>query len=147
MVFNDDVSGPDEVRLGYFTPIGKYEKLSNLWLLLQDFRHRRPPPDFSMSVNELLKLNDSCRRNGAKLGVVVFRNSKRFDAFNQLPKAVQEGTKGTGIPVLDLGPALLNAHTEKDLMVHQYDGHPNEIAHAIAADEIERFLNTSGLLR
>jgi hypothetical protein len=147
MVFNDDVSGPDEVRLGYFTPIGKYEKLSNLWLLLQDFRLRRPPPDFSMSVNELLKLNDSCRRNGAKLGVVVFRNSMRFDAFNQLLKAVQEGTKGTGIPVLDLGPALLNAHAEKDLMVHQYDGHPNEIAHAIAADEIAHFLNTSGLLR
>jgi hypothetical protein len=81
------------------------------------------------------------------LGVVVFRNSKRPDAFDQLLRAVQEGTKGTGIPVLDLGPALLNAHTEKDLMVHQYDGHPNELAHAIAAEEILRFLKAQNLLR
>jgi hypothetical protein len=146
MVENDDVSWPDEVRLGYFTPFGKYEQFSRVWLLLEAFRHRRPPRDYSVCVNELLKLNNSCQRTGAKLGVVVFKNN-RLGAFDQLSRAVKEGTKGTGIPILDLGPALLNGRSEEDLMVHKFDAHPNEIAHAIAAEEIARFLNTSGLLR
>jgi hypothetical protein len=150
MVFNDDMSGPDEAKLGYIRPLdrplAKYEQLSSLWLLLHSLRYRRPPPDFSGSVRELLTLNNSCRRRGAKLGVVLFRNF-RDEVYDQLFKAINDGTKGTGIPILDLGSALLNAHNVKDLMVHQYDGHPNEIAHAIAAEEIFRFLKTQNLLR
>jgi hypothetical protein len=44
-----------------------------------------------------------------------------------------------GVPVLDLLPAF-QGRKAKDLWVSPGDHHPNERAHAIAANEIGRFL-------
>jgi len=44
-----------------------------------------------------------------------------------------------GIPVLDLEP-VLSRHAESGLIVSPYDAHPNERAHKIAADAIQRHL-------
>jgi len=41
--------------------------------------------------------------------------------------------------VLDLEP-VLRAHASENLMVSRFDGHPNERAHAIAAEAIEKDL-------
>ncbi len=61
---------------------------------------------------------------------------------------VSIGLKDTNIPVLDLGKALFENHSEQDLLVHKViDGHPNEIAHGIAAREIMDFLKREGLLK
>jgi hypothetical protein len=57
-----------------------------------------------------------------------------------------EGVRGAGIPVHDLGPALLELRRPEELTVHPTDAHPNEIAHRLAAEEIERFLETERLL-
>lgn len=146
MVFNDDLSGPDEAKIINYTPISKYENLSSIWMFIQALRHRRPPHDYSVCVNELIKLNETCKGKGSKLYAVVFRNGRYFNAFDQLLEAVQEGTKGTGIAVLDLGPALFKTHNDEDLKVHKYDGHPNENAHVIAAEVLFRFLKAQNVL-
>jgi hypothetical protein len=146
MVFNDDMSWSDEVKLGYFSNLDNFERLSNLWLLYQAYRHRRPSPDFSVSVRELMALNESCRKNGARLAVVVFRNNRIDSVWDARVRSVSLGLEGSGIPILDLGPALLKDHSEKELRVHEFDGHPNEIAHQVAAEEIERFLRSSKLI-
>jgi hypothetical protein len=54
--------------------------------------------------------------------------------------------KDTDIPVLSLGEALFAKHTMKQLMVHESDGHPNEIAHGIAAKEIMDLLDRERML-
>jgi hypothetical protein len=161
MVFNDDRSWTDDVRLGYFHVPDKAESLLFSWRLVQGLRYEgsRPKPDFKPNVREILKLNESCRRQKARLAVVFFRNaslvlpgeaSKPYPAesvWGNLITTVSAGLKGTGIPLLDLGEALLREHNYKELEVHpQYDGHPNEIGHRIAAEELELFLTRQGLL-
>lgn len=145
MACNEDLLWQSGMKRDDSAVIDKYERFSALWLFFQALRDRRSPADLSKNINELITLNNLCRHRDAKFGVVVFR-SARYKMYDQLLNAVTEGTKGTGIPVLDLGPALLNGRSEKDLMVHEYDAHPNEIAHAIAADEILRFLIAQNLL-
>jgi hypothetical protein len=143
MVFNDDLSFVDEFKLGYFAT--SPASLSNLWARLQKLRRRERRYDYSSSVRELLRLDESCRKRGAQLAVVIFRHAS-WEPWPRLVRDVTEGLRGTDIPVLDLGPALLEHHRPEDLTVHPTDGHPNEIAHRLAAEEIEKFLRAQGLL-
>jgi hypothetical protein len=69
------------------------------------------------------------------------------EIWNRLTDTVTKGLRDTGIPILDLGHALFEKHDYEDLDVHPLDGHPNEIAHAIAAREIRDFLQKNGLLK
>ncbi len=92
------------------------------------------------------------KENGARLAVVVFRSNSDYgeheyaSIWNQLIETMTEGLKGTGIPLLDLGKPLLEKHGNRDLFVHPTDFHPNELAHATAADEIVRFLDESEIV-
>jgi hypothetical protein len=145
MVFNDDLSFAEEVQQGHFTP-PEESPASNLWARLEKLRRPVRTYDYSTCVRELLLLDESCRRNGANLAVVIFRQSIPPDPWHRLVTAVNEGVQGTDIPVLDLGPALAGQGSHQELIVHPNDGHPNEIAHRVAAEEIERFLRAEGLL-
>ncbi len=149
MVENDDMSFYDEVRNGYIDrPLGKSEMLFHLWGKIQDYRHRRPVPDFHQSVKELLMLRRSVEGEGARLAVVIFRNyAVRSDEdetarlWNRLTATVMKGLQGKGVPVLDLGKALHSKYSYEDLLVDKnIDAHPNEIADAIASEEILKFL-------
>ena len=144
MVFNDDLSFVDEVRLGYVPELAE-PPLSNLWARINKLRQPERTYDYSSCVRELLLLDESCRRRGARLAVVIFRHAS-WVPWPRLVDDVNEGVRGTGIPVLDLGPTLLRNHRPEELVVHRTDGHPNEIAHRLAAEEIERFLRAQGLL-
>jgi hypothetical protein len=116
--------------------------------LLQLARHewRAPPVDYSGSLDDVVKLADACRARGARLAVVVFRASPLAPPWSTLVTAVSSKLIGTDIPFLDLGPALLEEHTPDDLKVHRLDPSPNEIAHLIAAREIDAFLRRSQLI-
>jgi lysophospholipase L1-like esterase len=145
MVFNDDLSFAEEVRQGHFT-LPEESPASNLWARFENLRRPVRTYDYSTCVRELLLLEESCRRHGARLAVVIFRQSIPPDPWLRLLAAVNEGVEGTGIPVLDLGHALAGHGSHQELIVHPNDGHPNEIAHRVAAEEIERFLRSEGLL-
>jgi hypothetical protein len=144
MVYNDDMGFLDEVRLGML-PAPIDPSLSALWARISELRQPGRDYDYSSCVRELLLLHESCRRRGSRLAVVIFRQSI-WDPWLRLVEQVTRGLRGTDIPVLDLGPMLLKRHRPEDLMVHPIDGHPNETAHRLAAEEIETFLRAQGLV-
>lgn len=102
-------------------------------------------PDYSVCVRELLRLDEACKRHAAKLVVVIFR-FEPWREISALRETVSSGLAGTEIPLLDLGTVLLARHTRNDYIVHPIDAHPNELAHRLAAEEIERFLRARRLL-
>ena len=142
MTDNDTMSLRDRQRLGYVHQVGKYEHLlltDHLWQLA---RHegRAPAIDYSGSLDDVIKLGEACRARGARFAVVIFRTSPLVRPWSDLVTAVSSRLQGTDIPFVDLGHALLKDHTPDDLKVHRIDANPNEIAHRIAATEIEQFL-------
>ena len=90
-------------------------------------------PHKSLRAREKL-LDQAARQSGARLVVVIFRFYRNAEEWLQLVSEVTQGLEGTGIPVLDLGPALLANHHSKEFWGHAHDGHPNDIAHRIAAE-------------
>lgn len=147
MVLNDDRSWRDDVRLGYdMRRPNKLEHLFSSWHIIQQRRHRKPNPDFSGSVEELLRLNKLVQANGARLAVAIFRNDKG-GWWEDLVTTVSSGLEHASIPVADLGIALLADHSAEDLRMGADDWHPNEVAHRLAAQELQRFLERHELLR
>jgi hypothetical protein len=146
MVWNDDLSFLKEVEKGYLnrTP-DKFEMLFYIWGKIQQYRHQRLTFDYTKCVKEILQLDGEVRKQGRRLAVVIFRTDQG-DNWHQLSSTVTKGLQSTDIPVLDLGEALLEKHAEEDLIVHKIDGHPNEIAHLIAAQEILSFLQREKMI-
>lgn len=106
----------------------------------------RPRGDFQRSVQEILKLRESCQSDGARLAVVYFRDVIQRREWDRLTSAVNAGLEGSGIDILDLGPVLARESGGGRLFVHARDQHPNEIAHRLAAEAIAKFLADSGYL-
>ena len=145
MVFNDDLSYQEEVEAGFYRADHPLGGLS--YLLARVAALGRPVRryDYTRSLSELLKLNDACHQRGQKFAVVIFRNDT-WAPWLKLVAAVRTALSGTGIPMLDLGTVLQgDRHDERDLHVHAIDRHPNELAHRLAAGEIERFLHDAGM--
>ena len=166
MVFNDDMSFVDEVRRGYVNrQPSRLETSWRVWGAVQNFRHRRPAPDFSGSVAHVRELDRDVRTDGGRLALVIFRDAciSGSDArpWDRLADTMKQGLQGTSIPVLDFkasadteaGRLLCTQYRESELLVHPgtglvgLDGHPNEIVHRVAAAEIAAFLQRERLLR
>lgn len=146
MVCNDNTSWADDVKAGRFWRPGKAEEVFALWGAVQQHRRRAPPPDFSGSVAEVRELAASCQKHGARLGVFFFRNAPLRGEWRSLVDSVSRGLEGTGVPFVDLGPELTRQHSFQQLIVHDIDGHPNEIAHGMAAAALRDFLAREHLL-
>jgi hypothetical protein len=115
--------------------------------LIQYARHEgRRPFDYSGTLEEVSRLDASCRAKGARLAVVLFGSTRISTHWSDFVKAVLDKLQGTAINVLDLGPALLKSDPAQVLTVHPLDANPNEIAHRVAAEEIERFLQRQRLI-
>jgi hypothetical protein len=83
-----------------------------------------------------------CRENRCDLVVVVFPFLHQLDAdypFAQAHRALGEYFSLHGVPYLDLLETMMN-HRAEGLVVNRFDAHPNERAHALAADAIWRGL-------
>ena len=144
----DNMSLRDRERLGYVHQVGKYELLLLTDHLLQLARHewRAPAIDYSGALDDVVKLGEACRAHGTRLAVVIFRTRPLERPWSVLATAVSSRLQGTDIPFVDLGQTLLHDHTPDDLRVHRIDASPNELAHRIAAREIESFLRRSQLI-
>ena len=86
-------------------------------------------------------LRDLVEEGGGRFALVVFPFLDRLDPYPFLGAHGALGTWAAAeeVPALDLLPVYL-AHREEDLTVNRFDAHPNERAHAIAADAILGFL-------
>lgn len=94
---------------------------------------------------ELRHLHATCREQDIALAVFVFATS-RHGSWRRLHDAVAKELDPLGVPVLSIRDALARQGLLGKVDVHPGDGHPNEIAHRVAAEEIERFLVRNGLL-
>ena len=155
-VRNDDMSFLEEVARKYVNrPIGKVESVFFTMGKIQDYRYQHPYPNFAKCVDEILQLDQDVRAAHAQLAVIIFRNDPDFAAvtpvgkmWNDLTRTVTLGLKDSHIPVMDVGKALYANHSEDQLKVHvDLDGHPNEIAHRIAANEVFDFIRREKLLK
>ena len=144
---DDNLSRRDAERLGYGRPLGKYEELFRTFNFFQNLRHPRQPRliDYKNSLAEVIKLSEACKARNARLAVVVFRHEPLNSPWSDLLLGLSATLQGTDVPYLDLGQTLLKTHQPDQLVVHRFDRNPNEIAHRLAAAEIQRFLTGHGL--
>lgn len=89
-------------------------------------------------VRKLGQLDEWCRVRNVQLQVVIFpfltslgENDPFLPAYTKLQAYCREH----GMPCLDLTP-IMTAHRHEGLVVSRFDAHPNERAHALAAEAI-----------
>lgn len=105
----------------------------------------QPHQDYSRCIPELIRLRDLCAEDRAKLFVFSFRNGES-EEWQRMSQVISAALAKIGVPFCDLGETLLRRHLSPELTVHPIDGHPNELAHRLAAEETKRFLCENGLL-
>jgi lysophospholipase L1-like esterase len=87
------------------------------------------------------------RERNIKLGLVIFPELYKLNngyPFVEIHKLVGDTCHRAGIPCLDLFDTF-RGHDPESLWVHPSDHHPNELAHALAAEAIESFVRTEFL--
>jgi len=80
----------------------------------------------------------ACKADGVEFRVIVFPFMQKLGdehPFRDAHKIIVDYCQPRGIPVLDLEP-VMGEHAGENLTVNRFDAHPNEAAHAIAADAI-----------
>jgi hypothetical protein len=152
MVSNDDMPWLEQKEImesGELEDGGRFR----LWRAAKRRFNEQRRPDFSNSLRELLRLHRLTEEQGTGLLVILFRFFPQGDD-QELVDAVRPVVEESGIPWVDLADVLLAEHPLKDLVVYSefegdpgvLDGHPNEIAHRIIAEEIRNFLAREKLI-
>jgi hypothetical protein len=139
MVWNDEVSWREELQAAN-------RVLDRTFLVLPLIKSALMSPPFTNSMRELLRLRDLTRRANIPLVVVIFRHTPMLPEWRKLHESVEVTLADTGVPWLDVGDALGASHDWRALAVHQVDGHPNEVAHAGAAEQIAALLARHGIV-
>jgi lysophospholipase L1-like esterase len=91
---------------------------------------------------KLSQLNRECKQGHADFRMVIFpflHDLKGPDSFHEARARLASFCKSEKIPLLDLDP-IFRQHAGENLMVSRFDAHPNERAHAIAAEAMEQDL-------
>jgi hypothetical protein len=91
---------------------------------------------------KLSQLHRECNQGHAEFRMVIFpflHDLSGDDSFREARNRLVDFCKSEKIPVLDLDP-VFRQHAKENLMVSRFDAHPNERAHAIAAEAIEKDL-------
>ena len=93
-------------------------------------------------VGRLKSLTEFCEHNGIRLMVVTFPflNALGEDySYADVHGKLGNCWKALGVPHLDL-LSVYAGHKPRELVVNRYDAHPNERAHAMAAEAIAGFV-------
>lgn len=110
--------------------------------------YRPDAPGWKLAQYSLLEMRNLARREGFALGLVLFPYLWQLDdayPFADAHAAIARTARRLGLPFLDLLPAFRGEDGES-LWVHPSNQHPNERAHAIAAEAIHGWLRQTGLL-
>lgn len=92
----------------------------------------------------LRELRDECDQRGGRLFVVTFPFMHQLGEayeYRQVHERLGEFWDELGVPHLDLLP-VFEKHSDEVLTVNAYDAHPNERANELAAEAIEKFLDS-----
>jgi hypothetical protein len=90
----------------------------------------------------LTALHQAVKRQGGLLRVVTFpflHELAEEYGYRDVHAKLNQFWREQGVPHLDLLPAF-SGYTPEELVVNSNDPHPNEFAHAIAARQIQKFL-------
>lgn len=101
-------------------------------------------PSWEQQQERLKGFRDSCHNAGGRLAVVIFPFMHSLgpdNPYKQVHKNLNHFWREMEVPCLDLLPTVAQ-HAGENLTVNRYDAHPNEHAHAIAADAIREFLES-----
>jgi hypothetical protein len=95
-------------------------------------------------TGSLLQLDRLVRSQDAHLLVVIFPlvhaiNKDRAYPYQYIHSRMTSFLQANGIPHLDLLEPLMK-HRDEPLTANKYDGHPNELAHRVAAVQIKEFV-------
>jgi lysophospholipase L1-like esterase len=141
MVFNDELSWREELELGLAGP--RYDRT---FLLLPLIKRSVISPTFRNSMKELRRLRELTAQMNIPLVVFVFRHTFLDRSWKALRDSVEATLEATGVPWLDVGDELAATHDWRTLLVHDVDGHPNEIAHASTAEQLQTLLEEHHLI-
>jgi len=102
---------------------------------------RYEDPAWESQARRLSSLAALVRDAGGKLVVVSFPFLQALDSprFAAIHERLSGFWAGIGVPDLDL-LEIYREHAREDLTVNPYDPHPNELAHRLAAEALEPFL-------
>jgi len=117
----------------------RMSEVRDYYASLTDFYEGEP---WDRMCRLLISLNELCEQHDAELRIVVFPFLHDTDGDYDCRAAhevVVRFCNDSSIPVVDLADDLL-PHSEEGLMVNSFDAHPNERAHALAAEAIHKDL-------
>ncbi len=97
------------------------------------------------SLEDLGRIAELARADGSRFTVLAFPELIRFDAYPYaaILTLLEEFCRARTIELVNLLPAL-STHRDRDLWVHPTDHHPNRVAHALAARELNLVVSPSG---
>ena len=99
-------------------------------------------PLWETHSRRLKAMRDLVQSHGGRLCVATFPFLNLLGpnyAYRDVHKKLDDYWRSIGVPHLDLLP-VYESHTARELMVNSSDAHPNELAHALAAEAIGPFL-------
>ncbi len=99
-------------------------------------------PPWQRMRRKLDRVHELCRINEADFRIVIFpflHNLSSHYPFQEAHKLIADYGRESNIPVLDL-QSVLAAHAAEGLTVNRFDAHPNELAHQLAAEAIQKKL-------
>lgn len=102
-------------------------------------------PLWEIQADRLRRLNSAIARRGGRLLVITFpflQSTGDAYPFRRIHAQMGELWSLLGVPHLDLADTLLR-HPSRQVVVNRFDAHPNEYAHALAADAIEEFIQSN----
>jgi hypothetical protein len=111
----------------------------NYYSMLPDSYRGQPWQGMRGKLDELRGV---CESHHVDLRIVIFpflHNLGKDYAFDVAHERIREYCGEVHLPCLDLKPVLL-PHAGEGLTVNRFDAHPNERAHALAAEAIENDL-------
>ena len=89
--------------------------------------------------SKLDELREYCAAKKIDLRIAIFPFLHNLGAdypFDEAHERIADYCRETNLPCLDLKPVLL-PHVQEGLTVNRFDAHPNERAHALAAQAME----------
>jgi hypothetical protein len=99
-------------------------------------------PGLQKTFDLISEMKERVERRGSRFLVAIFPifyNIQRDYPFAGVHRYIAERLRQIGVESLDLQPALSRYPAEK-LWVHPTDQHPNELAHAVVADELRGWI-------
>lgn len=145
MTERDNLSAREE--RAYAHAPGTLEAWSSLVRLFQWSRHEGARPfDYAATRGEVEQLLSGVQLRRSRPLLALFRTTPMNEPWRALKAAVSGRAEGAGVPVVDLGDALVSTANGAPLTVHPLDPRPNHTAHGLAAEILAATLEREHLL-